>query len=147
MPLDRPKTAKAEPSAVKKEKKRLGSPQQRNAKRRRGESASASGSGSGSQSAKRDLGVVEVLSDHDEDYDTLKVRSGFIPSCLVSPICGALTFVVASAEPPSATPEQVRQGEAPEVRRREARAGYCRWEQRRRYRFDSRRLTSIIRLG
>lgn len=74
MPLDRPKTAKAEPSAVKKEKKRLGSPQQRNAKRRRGESASASGSGSGSQSAKRDLGVVEVLSDHDEDYDTLKSR-------------------------------------------------------------------------
>ena len=72
MPLDRPKADEAEPSNVKKEKKRAGSPQQRDAKRRRGGSDSASGSGA--QSAKRDLGVVEVLSDDEEDYDALKVR-------------------------------------------------------------------------
>ena len=71
MPLDRPKADEAEPSNVKKEKKRAGSPQQRDAKRRRGGSDSASGSGAQS---KRDLGVVEVLSDDDEDYDALKVR-------------------------------------------------------------------------
>ncbi|KAI1783241.1 hypothetical protein LXA43DRAFT_1047381 [Ganoderma leucocontextum] len=74
IPLDRPKSVEAEPSTVKKEKKRPGSPQQRDAKRRRVESGSASGSGSSSQSAKRDLGVVEVLSDDDEDYNALKSR-------------------------------------------------------------------------
>ncbi|KAM5537623.1 hypothetical protein V8D89_008701 [Ganoderma adspersum] len=70
MPLDRPKSTEVETSTMKKEKKRAGSLQQRDAKRRRGESTSASGSGT--QSAKRDLGAVEVLSDDDEDYDALK---------------------------------------------------------------------------
>nr|VWO95331.1 Uncharacterized protein [Ganoderma boninense] len=71
MPLDRPKSSEAESSTVKKENKRPGSPQQRDAKRRRG-GGSASASGSGTQSAKKDLGVVDVLSDDDEDFDQLK---------------------------------------------------------------------------
>ena len=74
MPVDRPNSVEAEPPTVKREKKRPGSPSKRDTKRRRGESASASGSGSGSQSAKKDLGVVEILSDDEEDYDALKVR-------------------------------------------------------------------------
>ncbi|PIL23301.1 hypothetical protein GSI_14611 [Ganoderma sinense ZZ0214-1] len=69
MPLDRPQSSEVDPSTVKRENKRPGTPQQRDAKRRRGGSASASGSRT--QSAKKDLGVVEVLSD-EEDYDALK---------------------------------------------------------------------------
>ena len=84
MPLDRPKSTEVEPSTVKQEKKRAGSPEQRDAKRRRGGPDSASGSGA--QSAKRDLGVVEVLSDDDEDYDALKVR----PSVVTGP---SLAFI------------------------------------------------------
>lgn len=94
MPLDRPKSVEAEPSTVKKEMKRPGSPSQRHAKRHHGESTSAPGSGSGSRSAKRDLGVVEVLSDDDEDYDVLKVRPVLDLCYMALQLCSGLMFAV-----------------------------------------------------